>query len=60
MGWLITFYLIVAGWVYIVSYEATDENLKEEVRKHWLKYFGQCLAWPFIIVHSGKGFKRNK
>lgn len=59
MCYIIGFYLVVAGWVYIISYEATADEFKEEVRKHWPKYFCQCLAWPFNLVHSGKGFKRR-
>ena len=58
MSYIICFYLLVAGWMFVVSYEATPEELKGEVRNHWVKYFGQCLLWPFKLVRKSKGFEK--
>ena len=56
MFYIVLFYVLVAGLVWVTRYEQTPDDFKAEVRKHWIKYFVQCLGWPVTLIRRDKGF----
>lgn len=56
MAFIVLFYLMVTGMVFVSHYEQTQDECKIIVRKHWIRYFGMCLAWPLILLRKNNGF----
>ena len=49
----IFFYMVVSGFVWVVMYARTPNNLREEVHRHWVKSVLKSMAWPIRLITEG-------